>query len=535
VSDETNPATESPAPTVITVPAVDSSVGVIGAAAWAALRAAGVSVSRSNEARCVLEELCHDAVARCQEGPEPAASLNFTVERVTGGVSMHLQDRGLPIASNRSSIKRAKQLAAIGCVDRLEVLGVTPEGPVSDVFVEIPVERVEPDITDTIVDVAGSALRRLGITRRLLDRGDGDDGEAADDSDLTVRLMRPDDVDAYARLAFRCYGYGYKRLAYEPDTMAEQLINGTHLAAVVEHVDGELVGHTAFRRPRSGAPVVEGAAGLVDPNFRRRGLLKRMGLMLFEHIAESNLRGIINEPVMVHTVTQESAHILGYDTGVFLNWSNPRHVAGFDDVDHEGRVSVLCAFVPIGDLPERDVYPPPGVAERVQSVVDHSTLTRRLHDAAAPDSPEPVSALSSVIDPSTAIARIEVTVPGVDLVDRVMELLDDALETGSPVVLLDLPANNPGLGWYAAGTAELGFVFSALLPECAVDGDLIRLQYVAEIPDPTEWKIHLPSTAELVHDIIGDLQSWHDRQHEARRAAVAAWREQTIAGRPDPT
>jgi len=498
--------------TVLRVPAHDANAVIIGAAAAAALQAAGSSESRANEARCVIEALSVDAISRCGEGPDPDPWIELKIEVRTGGVRLKLHDRGLPIASDRTAIRRAKQLAAAGCVDQLSVVGVSPDGPTATVFVKTVDPRRESS-ADRTVENEPSETVELAPT----------------DEQLRIRRMVPGDSAAYARLTFRCYGYGYKRAAYDPADIDGHLQDGTQLAAIAENTEGEMVGHVAYQRIRPGGSVVHAGAGMVDPRYRKRGLLKALGASVHEMIASENLIGILSEPVMVHTVTQRAAHSIGFDTGIFLNWSNPRFVAGFEDADPTQRISVLCSFIPLSEITPRDLFPPPSAIKHLQTVVETTNIPRTIREPQRPANETTETVVMAHTDPGTGIAQLEVTTVGPDLIDRIIELLDDALAGGSPVVILDLPANEPSLGWCAAGIDQLGFVFAALLPESAADGDTLRLQYVVDLDiDSSEWKIDLPSTIGLVSGIVDDLHTWHDGQARTRRTRIEQWRSRAL-------
>jgi hypothetical protein len=354
-------------------------------------------------------------------------------------------------------------------------------------------------------------------------------GAAAEEIPFTVRTMVPGDSAAYARLVYRCYGYDYKRAAYEPEGMDEELASGMQLAAIAEDPDGEMVGHVAYRRLRPGSSVVEGGAGMVDPRFRNRGVLNAMGAHLHQSIGDLQVTGILSEPVMVHTATQHMAHTIGFDTGIFLHYSNPRLVAGFDAEDKSSRVSVLCSYIPLAPPAERTVHPPVSVRHHVSAVVEQAGLPRVVAEPEEPAASAATSRLSTHADTGSGVARIEVHEVGPDVLEHVDRLLDDLIATGAPVVHLDLPANDPATGWHATGVGQLGFVFCALLPECGEDGDILRLQWVADTDIATDgWKIELPGTADLVHRVVADLHAFQERRVAARQERIDAWRRSVL-------
>ena len=531
---------ESSSPSItLRVPADESSAALVGSATVTALRSAGLGDMEATEARCVIEALCLDAVHRCAEGPDPDPMIEFRINRVPGAVELVLNDQGLPIASNRTAVRRARQLASIGFVDHLSLVPVSPDGPTSTVTVSLPPEVLHPALGDADRAASDGAASDGAASDGAASDGaagsdgfDGSDGmepDAAEDIPFTVRTMVPGDSGAYARLVFRCYGYDYKRAAYEPEGVDEGLASGMHLAAIAEDPDGEMIGHVAYRRLRAGGSVVEGGAGMVDPRFRNRGVLKDMGAHLHEGIGALQVTGILSEPVMVHMATQRMAHIIGYDTGVFLRYSNPRLVAGFDTQDKTDRVSVLCSFIPLAPLAERSIHPPVSVHDYVVAVVDQGGLPRTVLGPTEPDGDSAPTELSTHADTGAGVARIDVRRVGPDLLDQVGLVLEDLVAAGAPVIHLDLPANDPSTGWHSTGIGQLGFVFCALLPECGEDGDVLRLQYLADTEiDVADWQIDLPATADLVHRVIGDLHQWEKGEVDARHERVRTWRDSML-------
>ncbi len=502
--------------TLLQVPADNCSPAMVGSAAATAMVSAGLSDMVATEVRCVVEALCVDAVLRCAEGPDPDPTVELRIQRVPGGMELTLRDKGLPIASDRSAIRRAKQLAGIGFVDHLSIVPISPDGPTSTMTVALPAEVLHPTLHRADQGKAPESAA-----------GSEPDASSAgvEDIPFTVRTMVPGDSAAYARLVYRCYGYDYKHSAYEPEGVDAGLTSGLQLAAIAEGPDGEMIGHVAYRRLRAGSPVVEGGAGMVDARFRNRGVLKAMGTHLHESIASQQVTGILSEPVMVHMATQRMAHLVGFDTGVFLQYSNPRLVTGFDSQDKSERVSVLCSYIPLAPMTERSVYPPISAHRHVATVVEQSALVRTVLAPEQPAEARGPSVLSTHADAGAGVVRIEVHQAGPDLIEHIIGLLDDLVATGVSVIHLDLPANDPDAGWYSTGIGQLGFVFCALLPECGEDGDVLRLQYLTDTAiHMDDWQIDLPATADLVHEVIGDLHAWEQGEIAARQERVQTWR-----------
>ncbi len=503
--DVTSAIPSDTSPVVLHLPATNDAAALAGSATMTALRSAGIGDMAATEARCVVEALCLDAVQRCHEGPDPDLVIDLTISRVPGAVSIVLHDQGLPIAADRTALNRARQLTAIGFVDHLSLVPVSPDGPTATVTVNLP-----PAV------IHGHLQHEAGTQTE----------DAGADATFTIRSMVVGDAEAYARLVYRCYGYGYKHGAYDPEEVNHGLASGEHIAAVAEDADGEMIGHVAYQRLRPGGHVIEGGSGMVDPRWRSHGVLNQMGSHLHSSIGSMGIVGILVEPIMVHTATQHMAHGLGFDTGVFLKYASPLRVAGFDEHNGKDRISVLCGYVPLAPAPARTIYPPASVHDYVAGIVAASTLDRRVERPMAPTDHQGTTTLSTHADAFAGLVTIEVHSVSSDLVELVGGTLEDLLASGVAVIHLDLPANDEAAGWFAAGLAELGFVYGALLPECGEDGDTLRLQYLADPEvDMSAWKIELESTADLVHRVIDDLHTWQETQAGARRARLDTWRQ----------
>jgi hypothetical protein len=498
----------------VEVEARPDNVRVLASAAFSALVAAGFESWEATRASIVVEEMCLDAVERCTASPDTEQTISLAAYTTGLGVTFEVRDRGLPLSSDRARVRRARELVHLGFAEGLSVFDVTPQGPLTKVVTRLPAQRLASRL----------ALEEEVVPPRV--------PLAPEDAVVELRRMEPADAVKYARLVYRCWGYDYDPHAFEPEELARQLEQGDRVAGIALDADGEIVGHMSFRRIRPGSKVVEGHAAMVDPRYRMHGLLKRLGTVARPTDVQGPVLGMLGEPVMIHTATQHLLHERhGHDVGVLLEVSRHANAEGF--AEQSGRMSLLCGFIALGALPQRVVHPPPYVAGYVARVIESARLPRMLMEPSPCFEPTDRSVLSTHTDAAQRLTTIQVERTGSDLLDRVAEMRDEALAAGSEVVHLDLPANDDQLGWSAAGVGELGFVFCALLPECASDGDVLRLQYLRDADvDPEGWKVESPASMAMVHSVLEDLQAWHDSLVASRKARIDSWRRRVLPATP---
>src|SRR3712207_194830 len=91
---------------------------------------------------------------------------------------------------------------------------------------------------------------------------------ASEDTQLEIRVMRPEESFELARCVYRSYGYSYDwDYVYYPDRIRELQESGLMRSCVAVTAEGEFVGHLAVRVEHPDSPVGEAGQAVVDPRF----------------------------------------------------------------------------------------------------------------------------------------------------------------------------------------------------------------------------------------------------------------------------
>lgn len=312
--------------------------------------------------------------------------------------------------------------------------------------------------------------------------------------DYVVRRLQPEDAPGVARLTYQVYGYDYQHEElYFPERLAAMNRSGLLYSMVALDAAEEVVGHYALELV-PGRVVAEAGEALVSPAHRGRKLMERMGAQLEADAPSLGLKAIFSEAVTLHPYSQKAAEGFGRTPcGLTLNV-----------IPHEGgRTTCVFYFQHLARPEPREVYLPARYRELCLG------LYGRLNDPARAGSPgrleDEHGALLVELQPDYQYGNIRVTHPARDSAAQVAQALQDLRELGQvPSVYLELPLSHPGTPQLAEEVRPLGFIFSALTPLFAPEGDMLRLQWLAEPIEPERIHLNAEATRRILDYIVQD-------------------------------
>lgn len=311
------------------------------------------------------------------------------------------------------------------------------------------------------------------------------DAPLAPAQEYGVRRLQPEDAPGVARLTYQVYGYGYQHEElYFPERLVAMNRSGLLYSMVALDAAGEVVGHYALELAPD-KPVAEAGEALVSPAHRGRKLMERMGAQLESDAPGLGLKGIFSEAVTLHPFSQKAAEGFGRTVcGLVINL-----IPGKGGL---GRTTCVFYFQHLGRREPHHVYPP----ARYRGIV--MSLYSQLNDPAVACDGEPLrdphGALRVELQPDYKYGNIRVLQPGQDSAAHIAQALKDLRELGEvPSIYLELPLSHPGTPQVAEEVRSLGFLFSALTPLFSHEGDILRLQWLADPIEPE--RIHLNSEA----------------------------------------
>jgi serine/threonine-protein kinase RsbW len=275
-----------------------------------------------------------------------------------------------------------------------------------------------------------------------------------------------------------CYGDTYAEDDfYDPEALRALLGSGRLVSKVAIDDSGRVVGHLGTRLVASGDIVAETIGGIVDPEFRGAGLLRRIGGEMFAVYRELGLVGIRLFATGSHSRSQGLIRAAGgVATGCLLG-----HIPALteykeiEDNVASRRIGSIVFYEPLQPMPPLRIFVPPDALERVSSIAAQLELPREF--ASATTSREPLRGSFFVHQKRAAsIARFGALTDTPEL--SLERILDDPAFDASEICYLDLPLADPRSPAVATLARECGFCFGAYLPGARAS-ETLRLQRVA--------------------------------------------------------
>ncbi len=307
--------------------------------------------------------------------------------------------------------------------------------------------------------------------------------------DYTVRRFQPDDALGVARTIYRTYGGTYPiDDLYSPERIVALNERGELVSAVAVTDSGDVVGHTALKRPDLGR-IAEVGVGVVDPAHRKHGLLERMVTFLEHEGLELGLAGIYGQAVTTHTYSQRALEVFGFHAcGIALGtWPSGFRFKRILTDPRQQRESLALYFKYLPTLPRASVHVPPhhkGILERLYDRLDVpvefctgpvGTPAVRSRDL----DPEGVGRAGVSFLPAFGHGMITIHEAGSGSLTEIRRARSDLSEiAGAEAVYLDLPLTDPGTPALCELAEREGFSFAGLWPLFAPDGDILRLQHL---------------------------------------------------------
>jgi len=301
--------------------------------------------------------------------------------------------------------------------------------------------------------------------------------------DIAVRLLAPEEASLLIGLIRRCYGKTYIDPSFYDEAMVDELLRSRRLHSIGALTQaGQLVGHMGIALRPHGGLTADAGMTLVDPEFRGRGIARRVAVTLAQQSMALGLVGVHDYPVTVHAATQRIGAGFGVDTGLMLA-NMPADVV-FQQIANpaEGtRTSSLIRWLPFSVAPARTVYLPERYREPIEALYAEARLSRTVLRPDG-DCGERGSELERVYDERRQILRITILRAGGGLASKVQAETDAVEKCGGLVAHIDLSLADPAAPAAVESLRSRGFSFAGLLPEYR-DGDVLRMQWLSDAVD----------------------------------------------------
>jgi len=300
---------------------------------------------------------------------------------------------------------------------------------------------------------------------------------------VEVRELGEDDVASLIACIRRCYGESYTEHEFYDAEYIQSELRAGRLISAGALVGTDLVGHIGTRVRSRGDVVADTVCGVVDPDYRGRGLMRRVGAQMTARYGELGIAATIHFATGAHDRTQRLIVASGaVPTGALLG-----HIAigteyrGINHAFVDNRIGVVVYVQMIGHLDALDVYLPEPYAERVADLYEQLALDRRLRGRNHAQ-----GSLRSWIgtadhDPRRGISSLRFgSLAGAASVPAI-ELVEQPAFHSQRVAYADVPIADPRGVELVALLEENGFFYGALLPG-TVGTEAIRLQRLLDAP-----------------------------------------------------
>jgi anti-sigma regulatory factor (Ser/Thr protein kinase)/GNAT superfamily N-acetyltransferase len=331
-----------------------------------------------------------------------------------------------------------------------------------------------------------------------------------EDVSYTISDVQPHEAEEIAKLIYRTYGYTYVREElYYPDRIERALEQGEKSGVIVRTDQGRAVGYFAVLNI-SGSNIGEVAEAVVDPNHRRRGLMKRMLGALIDQANERGLSGVFGEALTVHNFSQRVNAHFGMESTAFLLGLFPpqrfRNITG----DFTQPISIVIDFRPLIPYETVRAYLPAPYEDMLRRIYDAlgvETL-QVCHDATPADQLPDTTEMDTRIRYSFKHVTFVVETVGADLVEQVQQVLTDLKDEEINVAYVDLPIDAPSTPVATSMLRDADFVLAGLMPRFHGERDYLRLQHPMVTLNPDAIEVYSDLAVMLKDHVMEDL-SWN--------------------------
>ncbi len=300
----------------------------------------------------------------------------------------------------------------------------------------------------------------------------------ARDKEMEIRLMRPEEAAEVSRCIYRTYRYTYlKEDLYFPERIAAMNREGKMISTVAVTEDGEVAGHFAIM-PRPNNKVAEIGVAVVMPQYRGRGIMKKMLTFLMEEARRRSLYALYGNAFTIHALSQRANLKFGFnETALQLGWIPPGSIKVIKERGLKGAGNILTFFKYLQETTPYPVFIPHRYKKIFDRMYSGIGLQRLL------ESPIPVnmtvlpqeSEISLKIKPAHKTAIITVHRFGKDFLDRLKTKTAALSKRHFNAIYIDLELRDPFTPEAVLMAEDLGFFFAGLLPDYS-EGDVFRLQ-----------------------------------------------------------
>ena len=323
---------------------------------------------------------------------------------------------------------------------------------------------------------------------------------------FTVDTFRPDDGEGIVTLFRAVYGEGYPiRFFYDPAAITAANREGRYYTLVARTATGKVIGATHLYLSVPGKALYEWGVGLVQNEYRNRGVNKRLGEFLCNEFApgEPRIETLFVEAVCNHPYMQKAIGKFNFvEMAIEVALMPARAHSGEKIAAGPGRVATMNSFRCYRPRPHRIFLPAPYEGELRRLYARFSDARDLVASREELPGEKKTGADLRIFD-YARVARIVAPETGDDFGDRLDDLEEQALAKSAVVFQVWLNLTEPWAGAAVDVLRARGYFFGGPLPRW-FDGDGLLMQKLLCPPDFEDIVLASDFSQELLEFIRED-------------------------------
>lgn len=305
------------------------------------------------------------------------------------------------------------------------------------------------------------------------------------ESDIEIRLMKPEEAGSLSQLFYHVYGYQYINEAiYYPDKIAQMIAGGELISLVASLPDNRLIGHVGLARCNEKPIVYEPCLGVTDPRVKSRGLFSKLFQSAIETLDQIPLQYCLIDFVTNHDYTQRFVSRFGTaDLALFVGCQSKETQAKLEkiglgaDPQEMDRYSLLVSVLPRVAHPfGKTIQLPNNLGELLGFLLEPLGMnwipTSRFQVLPAEGEYE------AVIQKAQSAIVFDLKTAGRKAVERIIKEWASYLREGLQYGAVDVPVDQPGLAQIYDQLSSIGFFIAGFIPYRASEKLAVRFQSI---------------------------------------------------------
>ena len=305
------------------------------------------------------------------------------------------------------------------------------------------------------------------------------------ESEIEIRLMKPEEAGSLSQLFYHVYGYQYiNEAVYYPEKIAQMISQGELISFVASLPDNRLLGHVGLVRCNDQPLVYEPCLGVTDPRAKSRGLFSKLFQGVMDRLEKIPLQYCLIDFVTNHDYTQRFVSRYGTaDLALFVGCQSKETQAKLEkigmgaDPQEMDRYSLLVSVLPRVPQPfGKIIQLPNNLGELLGFLLEPLGMswipTSRFQVLPAEGEYE------TVIQKAQSAIVFDLKTTGRSAVEKIIKEWASYLREGLQYGAVDVPVDQPGLAQIYDQLSSVGFFIAGFVPYRASDKLAVRFQSI---------------------------------------------------------